>query len=516
MVVINYLIFLVLLNMGTLIVKGGESLILFSSLRFPLVMDVWSSRFLSLLRLISGIVFIWSYYYIDGEEFYQRFIMIVMRFVASIVILIFLSSFYGAIIGWDGLGVTSFLLVIYYKNRKSLGSGIITALTNRLGDCFLLIILGLSFFSSHLGSAFHFILVVLLLTSMTKRAQIPFSSWLPSAMAAPTPVRALVHSSTLVTAGVYLLIRFNSFSYEWILAFGSLTMIIAGFCACAEIDIKKIVALSTLSQLGVIIVSLSLIQKDFCFFHLITHAMFKALLFICVGVGIHTIYGSQDFRSFSGTSSSLIWPITFLLVSNLSLLGFPFISGFYRKDLILESFYSSNSRFFIGLIFLIGVGLTTGYSIKIINLATFNKESIVPRTLTSGGFSWQLKLPIIILGICSVLRGFLISFRLSYDLSVSLVALDKLMPLFFILGGVALGFFVSNLKLAFLRSMWNLRRLFQKTSHYSSLMSLIQTHDNGWVEYGGGIGSRLALSLTNLVLHPFIGFSIIIIWILRF
>lgn len=110
--------------------------------------------------------------------------------------------------------MTSFLLVIYYKNRKSLGSGIITALTNRLGDCFLLIILGISLYSSQLPSSYYFLLAFLLLTSITKRAQIPFSSWLPSAIAAPTPVRALVHSSTLVTAGIYLLIRFNFFRFE--------------------------------------------------------------------------------------------------------------------------------------------------------------------------------------------------------------------------------------------------------------------------------------------------------------
>ena len=123
------------------------------------------------------------------------------------VLLIFMSTLYGTLIGWDGLGITSFLLVIYYKNRKSLGRSIITALTNRVGDAFLLILLGLSLYTvggHHLG------LVLLLLTAMTKRAQYPFSRWLPAAMAAPTPVRALVHSSTLVTAGVYLLLRFNS------------------------------------------------------------------------------------------------------------------------------------------------------------------------------------------------------------------------------------------------------------------------------------------------------------------
>jgi len=110
--------------------------------------------------------------------------------------------------------VTSFLLVIYYKNRKSLGSGIITALTNRLGDCFLFVVLGISLFSPQSLGSTYFLVAFILFTSMTKRAQIPFSSWLPSAMAAPTPVRALVHSSTLVTAGVYLLIRFNRFTFE--------------------------------------------------------------------------------------------------------------------------------------------------------------------------------------------------------------------------------------------------------------------------------------------------------------
>lgn len=123
------------------------------------------------------------------------------------VLLIFMSNLFGTLIGWDGLGITSFLLVLYYKNRKSLGRSLITALTNRVGDAFLLVLLGLTLYPSggpHLG------LVLLLLAAMTKRAQYPFSRWLPAAMAAPTPVRALVHSSTLVTAGVYLLLRFNA------------------------------------------------------------------------------------------------------------------------------------------------------------------------------------------------------------------------------------------------------------------------------------------------------------------
>ena len=173
---------------------------------------------------------------------------------------------------------------------------------------------------------------------MTKRAQIPFSAWLPAAMAAPTPVRALVHSSTLVTAGVYILIRYSFYDLSPLLLVGRCTILLGGICACAERDLKKVVALSTLSQLGVMIISLGAHEKTFCFFHLISHACFKALLFICVGVCIHSLYGTQDYRRFNRLSQ--IAPVSVLFaVANLSLMGFIFTSGFYSKDIILEALF---------------------------------------------------------------------------------------------------------------------------------------------------------------------------------
>ena len=159
----------------------------------------------------------------------------------------------------------------------------------------------------------------------------------------------------------------------------------AGARACVELDIKKIVALSTLSQLGVMIISLSLYQKNICFFHLVTHAIFKALLFICVGISIHTIYGSQDFRSFRNLSKGIIYPIRFLTISNIALLGFPFMAGFYRKDMIIERFYSSYSCYTRGVFFLMGVGMTTAYRIKITNLACLNNSRIIPLSIIYGG-----------------------------------------------------------------------------------------------------------------------------------
>jgi len=257
-------------------------------------------------------------------------------------------------------------------------------------------------------------------------------------MAAPTPVRALVHSSTLVTAGIYIVLRYNAKGVFWLSLVGRCTLFLAGVAACAERDFKKIVALSTLSQLGVIIVSLSVYQKAFCFFHLITHAVFKALLFLRVGVGIHRVYGTQDLRSFRGLSKGLSMPCVFLVCSSLSLLGFPFMSGFYRKDLIMESFYSNSLSFFFSIVFMIGIGLTAAYSFKVVFLVVGGGGSLSPLSLSNGSFSPFVKGPFFVLGGGAIIRGFFLSIGLPLFSSV-LSPLDKLWPLIFISVGLKVG-----------------------------------------------------------------------------
>lgn len=276
-----------------------------------------------------------------------------------IILLIIFSNLFATLLGWDLLGVTSFFLVIYYKNRKRLSSGMITALTNRIGDCMLFCCLGFFCLGEHIV-----FFALLILIRMTKSAQIPFSSWLPAAIAAPTPVRALVHSSTLVTAGVYVLIRYIYIDSVFLLWVGSLTILMAGSVACFERDIKKIVALRTLSQLGVMMVRVRSQQKAFCFFHLLSHAGFKALLFICVGTVIHSIYGRQEYRGMNGISTLLI--SLFAASSSLSLMGFPFTSGFFRKDKILENMLCNGANLITIIIFLLSIGITACYSIKLI------------------------------------------------------------------------------------------------------------------------------------------------------
>jgi len=281
----------------------------------------------------------------------------------------------------------------------------------------------------------------------------------------------------------------------------------AGVRACVEIDLKKIVALSTLSQLGVIMVSLSVFQKNICFFHLVTHAIFKALLFMCVGVSIHTFFGGQDFRSFSNLGKSINYPIRFLTISNIALLGFPFMSGFYRKDMIIERFYSSYSCYMGGIFFLLGVGLTTAYRMKIMNLACINDGSFIPATLGSGGLRWQVKIPLSFLGLSAVLRGFFIG--LNITLIVVVYQLDKIMPLGLIGAGLMAGFLLTNFKDQNFSSMLLLRPLFQKTRNCARECGVIKIGDFGFLEEFGGPGVLKILGNFYLTLHPLVAVSLV-------
>jgi len=187
-------------------------------------------------------------------------------------------------------------------------------------------------------SELFFVLGLAILAALTKRAQIPFSAWLPAAMAAPTPISALVHSSTLVTAGVYLMIRFRELlGVNRVLYYLSVgTIFISGLGANFEMDLKRVIALSTLRQLGVIIIALSLGFLELAFFHLLIHALFKSLLFLCAGVYIHGLGDKQDVRLLRRVSERAPLTTFYFLGCSLALCGFPFISGFYSKDIILE------------------------------------------------------------------------------------------------------------------------------------------------------------------------------------
>ncbi|XP_077272299.1 NADH-ubiquinone oxidoreductase chain 5 [Temnothorax americanus] len=189
-------------------------------------------------------------------------------------------------------------------------------------------------------------------------------------MAAPTPVSALVHSSTLVTAGVYLIIRFNRFllrrGVNLVLLFLSiLTIFISGLIANVENDLKKIIALSTLRQLGLIIMILSIGVKIIAFYHLLTHAIFKSILFICAGIIIHSIMNNQDIRLIGNLSKMIPFTMMRFLISRLALCGFPFIAGFYSKDFIMEEVYRLIVNIFLGVLIMVSLIFTVSYSVRL-------------------------------------------------------------------------------------------------------------------------------------------------------
>nr|YP_009498533.1 NADH dehydrogenase subunit 5 [Caridina multidentata]AWK60846.1 NADH dehydrogenase subunit 5 [Caridina multidentata] len=388
------------------------------ALEMTLILDWMSLLFLSFVTFISSMVLFYSGGYMAGDENMTRFIYLVLGFVASMAFLIISPNMVSILLGWDGLGLVSYALVIYYQNEKSMNAGMLTALSNRVGDVAILLSVALMFELGGWGFIFYVdgggvsfisgLVGLVILAGMTKSAQIPFSAWLPAAMAAPTPVSALVHSSTLVTAGVYLLIRFSpalgGVEQSVLLLLAGLTMFMAGLGANFETDLKKIIALSTLSQLGVMMSILAMGYSKLAFFHLLAHALFKALLFMCAGSIIHSVGGTQDIRSMGSLVYSMPLSVTMINLANLALCGTPFLAGFYSKDLILEVAFSSNLNGFCFLLLVLATGLTVCYTFRLVffsisgdfNLMTLSGVSDEDKVMT---------LPMICLGIGAIMGG---------------------------------------------------------------------------------------------------------------
>nr|AXP84523.1 NADH dehydrogenase subunit 5 [Perumytilus purpuratus] len=356
------------------------------------IFDDLSVLFSGVVLVISGSVIIYSSWYMSSDQFFSRFIFLIYLFVGSMVMLIYSANLISLMLGWDGLGLVSFLLVCYYQNSKSLGAAMLTVLTNRLGDVFILVSIGLlstwgdwlvycrpSMSNDDVG-VIGFLLV---LGGMTKSAQAPFCAWLPEAMSAPTPVSSLVHSSTLVTAGAYLIIRCYSLcgssldNMFFLKMMSLLTLVIAGMGGVLETDFKKVVALSTLGQLSLMMFAVSIGLPHIAFFHLINHASFKALLFVSVGAIIHCNKGCQDMRALGMSWKMLPTSSACMVLSSLSLCGLPFLSGFYSKDLLIELSLTCGLDMWSYVVMLFGVSLTSFYSLRVITSALFSSNRVV-------------------------------------------------------------------------------------------------------------------------------------------
>nr|UUF67483.1 NADH dehydrogenase subunit 5 [Statilia sp.] len=487
-----------------------------SSIVMTLLLDWMSLLFMSFVTLISSLVILYSEDYMFGDVTLNRFIFLVLMFVLSMMFLIISPNLISILLGWDGLGLVSYCLVIYYQNVKSYNAGMLTALSNRVGDVALLMAIA---WMLNFGSwnyiyyldcmmnkyELYLITVLVVLAGMTKSAQIPFSAWLPAAMAAPTPVSALVHSSTLVTAGVYLLIRFSKAFPNWLLSFllviSVLTMFMSGLGANFEYDLKKIIALSTLSQLGLMMSVLSLGFADLAFFHLLTHALFKALLFMCAGMVIHNVKNFQDIR-FMG-NLSLFMPLTSacFMVSNFALCGMPFLAGFYSKDMILEVVSMSNLNMFMYFLYFFSTGLTVCYSFRLFYYVLWGDFNLVPMFKLSEE-SWMMVYGMLGLMVFAVLGGSLLNWMIFLTpYFICLPFFMKMMPIFVSLLGLWLGSILFKYSLnyyfnlfkyysamIFSGSMWFMPLIFTKGVSKMPLtvgLDSIKYIDLGWSEYFG-------------------------------
>lgn len=482
-----------------------------------LIFDWIRLLFISFVLFISALVIYYRKDYIRGDIFINRFIILVLLFVFSIIIIILRPNLIRILLGWDGLGLVSYLLVIYYQNVKSYNAGIITALSNRIGDVALLISIAwilnygswnFLFYLDFMKRDYQImvICVIVILAAITKSAQIPFSSWLPAAMAAPTPVSALVHSSTLVTAGVYLLIRFSSLFTEtnlgkFLLLISGITIFIAGLGANFEFDLKKIIALSTLSQLGLMIRILAIGFYKLAFFHLLTHALFKALLFMCAGAIIHNIKNSQDIRDMGSLTIFMPLTISCLNVANLALCGFPFLAGFYSKDIILEIVLISELNLFSVFLFFFSTGLTVSYSFRLFYysfIITINQSSI--NILNDKSFI--IFKSIFGLLVFAIFGGAILNWLIfPFVPIICLPIILKLLTLIVCIIGGVIGYLISNINFFsfnkslnfylfgfFSRSMWFMPPLSTIGVTYFPLslsLRLFKNLDQGWLEFFG-------------------------------
>nr|AQP26956.1 NADH dehydrogenase subunit 5 [Nasutitermes sp. G682] len=526
-----------------------------SSIIMTFLFDWMSLLFMGFVFIISSLVILYSDDYMFGDLNIVRFILLVLMFVVSMMFLIISPNIISILLGWDGLGLVSYLLVIYYQNVKSYGAGMLTVLSNRIGDVALLMAIAwminfgswsFIYYLDFLHSSFEMELIsfLVVLAAMTKSAQIPFSSWLPAAMAAPTPVSALVHSSTLVTAGVYLLIRFSpSFGYYlniFLLLVSGLTMFMAGLGANFEFDLKSIIALSTLSQLGLMIMTISIGLSGLAFFHLLTHALFKALLFMCAGGVIHSMGDSQDIRFMGGLSVYMPFTSSSLMVSNFALCGMPFLAGFYSSDYILEMFSMSYINMFGFLLLFVSTGLTVCYSFRLFYFVLCGDFNFVP-SYSMVETNYNMMMGMVGLLIMSIFGGGSLMWLICPTPSmICLPYYLSFLTLFVVFLGGWLGYeiagFVFGDKLfsiylysvsSFSGSMWYMPFFSTYGVSFVPLglgYSATSVFDSGWMEYFGGQGLYWILFNLGKInqwfqynnLKVFLGFFVMWVFILLF
>lgn len=473
-------------------------------------LDALSVTMLMVVSFVSFLVHVYSIGYMHDDPGYCRFFAYVSLFTFAMYALVGADNLAQLFFGWEGVGVVSYLLIGFYFHKPSAVNGALKAfIVNRVGD--LGLILGIALTYSYVNSIdyaiileklpnFHMeqfyitnhfsvdalplICLMFLIAAMGKSAQIPLHVWLPESMEGPTPISALIHAATMVTAGIYLICRLSPIFdlapviLNLILIVGSLSALLLGLVGIVQNDIKRVVAYSTLSQLGYMIAATGASAYSAAMFHLITHACFKALLFLCAGSVIIAMHHEQDMQKMGGLAKHM--PITFVcnLIGTLALVAFPFFSGFYSKDSIITAVGASDlpAAGFAYICLLLGAMVTAIYSFRSLFLTYYGKERFKGKVKDP---DYTITFPLITLAVPSIFLGMLLAGPIFHGhlLSASLSTLPKA------------ALIQHELSVEFASPIFSVLHAFTQPPFYFTLLGFLITYGcyiqypNYWVRY---------------------------------
>ena len=435
---------------------------------FGLQFDSIVTSMLILVTGVSFLVHIYSTSYMGEDPHLPRFMSYLSLFTFFMIVLVTSPSLPQLFIGWEGVGLCSYLLIGFWFTRIQASKAAIKAMVvNKVGDIGVLlgmiliwitfgtfnydVLFPLSYFNLESEILMNWISFLLLVGVIGKSAQIGLHMWLPDAMEGPTPVSALIHAATMVTAGVFLIIRLSPlfeqtpFILLIIVLFGSLTAFFTSTIGLTQNDLKKVIAYSTCSQLGYMVMICGFSQYNSGLFHLVNHGFFKALLFLSAGSIIHALGDEQDVRKMG--SMKIITPLTYIciFIGSISLMGLPFLTGFYSKDLILELIYGESYLTYALWLGLLAASLTAFYSFRLIYY-TFISEVQGPIKLFNYSHegSWNLTSPLLFLLILSISVGYILQFTILKDeFPIMIPNFNKFLPLYLSLFGSILSIYLG-------------------------------------------------------------------------